>query len=189
MIPFTERNLIRRLQQGDNQAFTTLLDMYETKFFRLALRFTYNSTDAEDLTQDIFLGVHRSLPNFRGDSRLNTWIYRIAMNHCLEYRRRKRPDLVPLDEHEELEDHRVDTLPEPMALRGELKSDINCALKRLSPQHRDVIVLHELHGLTYQEVAAMMDVPVGTVKSRLFNALKRMRDLMGSYSESQDEKV
>ena len=186
MIPFAERSLVLRLKKGDQQAFATLLDQYETKLYRLALRFTYNATEAEDLTQNIFLGIHRSLPNFRGEARFNTWVYRIAMNHCLEYRRRKRPELFALDEHEDIVDQRPEIEPEASALRGEVSSEINCALSRLSSAHKDVIVLHELHGLTYQEVATLLEIPVGTVKSRLFNALKKMRELMSGFENISD---
>src|SRR5438876_1070170 len=93
-----ERTLVERIQAGDRQAFEQLLDAYETRVYRLALRFTDNIPDAEDVTQEIFLGVYRGLANFRGDSALGTWIYRVAMNHCLEYRRKKRLETLPYDE-------------------------------------------------------------------------------------------
>lgn len=184
-----ERILVQRIQAGDRKAFERLLDAYEARVYRLALRFTGNVTDAEDVTQEIFLGVYRGLAHFRGDSALGTWIYRVAMNHCLEFRRKRRLECVPLEEELMLasEDWRED--PEQAAGRQELAAKVEAAINCLSPVHRDVIVLHELQGLTYQEVAAALDVPVGTVKSRLSNAFRRLRDLLGGYvfEETQHE--
>ncbi|HZO87996.1 MAG TPA: sigma-70 family RNA polymerase sigma factor [Chthonomonadaceae bacterium] len=173
---------MRRIQAGDRQAFEELLDAYETRVYRLALRFTGNVLDAEDLTQDVFLAVYKGLANFRGDSALGTWIYRIAMNHCLEYRRKRRLDCVPYDAQLTLAsgDWRED--PVQSADRQELSSRVEQAINCLSPLHRDVVVLHELQGMTYQEVAATLNVPVGTVKSRLSNAFRRLRDLLGGYA-------
>ena len=93
-----ERQRVQRIQAGDRQAFAELLDAYETRVYRLALRFTDSVPDAEDVTQDIFLAVYNGLGRFRGDSALGTWIYRIAMNHCLEYRRKRRLESIPYDE-------------------------------------------------------------------------------------------
>jgi RNA polymerase sigma-70 factor, ECF subfamily len=176
-----ERRLVERIQAGDRQAFEQLLDAYETRVYRLALRFTGHESDAEDVTQEIFLAVYRSIARFRGDSALGTWVYRVAMNHCLEYRRKKRLEHVPLDDSLMLAsgDWRDD--PMQTANKQELSARVEAAINSLSPVHRDVIVLHELQGLTYQEVAATLDVPVGTVKSRLSNAFRRLRDLLGGY--------
>lgn len=189
MTAHDERKLVERIQSGDRNAFERLLDAYETRVYRLALRFTGNESDAEDLTQEIFLGVYRGLARFRGDSALGTWIYRVAMNHCLEFRRKRKLDQVPLEEELMLasSDWRDD--PSQSADRQELSARVEAAINSLSPVHRDVVVLHELQGLTYQEVAATLDVPVGTVKSRLSNAFRRLRDLLGGYvsEETQHE--
>jgi RNA polymerase sigma-70 factor (ECF subfamily) len=176
-----DRLLVQRLQTGDRQAFAQLLDAYEIRVYRLALRFTGTVADAEDVTQEIFLGVYKSIGNFKGSAALGTWIYRIAMNHCLEFRRKRKLDVVPYDEELTLASHDWREDPEQSASKGELSSRVEAALQRLSQQHRDVIILHELQGLTYQEVASALNVPVGTVKSRLSNAFKRLRDLLGGY--------
>jgi RNA polymerase sigma-70 factor (ECF subfamily) len=176
-----ERKLVERIQAGDREAFERLLDAYETRVYRLALRFTNSIPDAEDVTQEIFLAVYKGLAQFRGNSALGTWIYRIAMNHCLEFRRKRKLEYLPYDEELALPslDWRDD--PHQSAGRNELSEKVEAALNCLSPLHRDVIVLHELQGMTYQEVAATLDVPVGTVKSRLSNAFRRLRDLLGGY--------
>ncbi len=182
MASHEENLLIRRIQSGDRRAFEELLDAYETRVYRLALRFTGNVADAEDVTQEIFLGVYKSLPNFRGASTLGTWIYRVAMNHCLEFRRKRRLETIPYEE--ELALASVDWRDDPfsVAQKRELSREVEAALSLLSPMHRDVIVLHELQGLTYQEVAATLDVPVGTVKSRLSNAFRKLRDSLGGHA-------
>lgn len=176
-----ERKLVQRIQAGDRKAFEHLLDLYETRVYRLALRFTNSVADAEDVTQEIFLAVYRSLASFKGNSALGTWIYRVAMNHCLEFRRKRKLDSIPLEEEIMLasSDWRDD--PFQSANRHELTKKVEEALNCLSPLHRDVIILHELQGMTYQEVAAALNVPVGTVKSRLSNAFRRLRDLLGGY--------
>ena len=176
-----DRHLVTRIQSGDRQAFTELLDIYEARVYRLAFRFTGTVSDAEDVTQEIFLGVYKSLGSFKGHSALGTWIYRIAMNHCLEFRRKRRLDSIPYDEELTLASRDWRDDPEQSARKGELSDRVEAALQRLSPQHRDVIILHELQGLTYQEVASALNVPVGTVKSRLSNAFRKLRDLLGNY--------
>jgi RNA polymerase sigma-70 factor, ECF subfamily len=176
-----ENRLIREIQAGDHRAFERLLDQYEARVYRLALRYTGSVSDAEDVTQEIFLGVYRGLARFRGDSALGTWIYRVAMNHCLEFRRKRRYETLPYDE--ELMLASVDWRDDPLLSAGkrDVTERVEAAIQSLPPHHRDVIVLHELQGLTYQEVAATLNVPVGTVKSRLSNAFRKLRDLLGCY--------
>lgn len=178
---FDEQRVLRRIREGDKRAFEELLDQYEARLYRMALRYTGSVPDAEDLTQEIFLGIYRSIGNFRGASRLSTWIYRVAVNHCLEHRRKKRLDAVP--HNEEIDMPSADWRDDPVqvATRQELATQVETALERLSPLHRDVILLHEMQGLTYQECAAVLNVPVGTVKSRLSNAFVRLRELLGGY--------
>ena len=180
-----ELRFIQRLQAGDRQAFAQLLDTYEARVYRLALRFTGTASDAEDVTQEIFLGIYKSIGNFRGGAALGTWIYRVAMNHCLEFRRKRKLDSVPYNEELMLASHDWREDPEQSAGKAELSARVEAALQHLSPQHRDVIVLHELQGLTYQEVASTLNVPVGTVKSRLSNAFRRLRDLLGGYVQAE----
>ncbi len=176
-----ERKLIQRIREGDRKAFEELLDTYEARVYRLALRFTGNVPDAEDLTQEIFLAVYRSIGGFQGHSALGTWIYRVAMNHCLDHRRKRKLETLPLNEEITLATQDWHHDPSASADKQELSERVEAALNRLSPAHRDVIVLHELQGLTYQEVAAALNLPVGTVKSRLSNAFRRLRDLLGGY--------
>jgi RNA polymerase sigma-70 factor (ECF subfamily) len=178
---YDEKQVLRRVQEGDRCAFEQLLDHYETRVYRLALRYANSVPDAEDLTQEIFIGIHRNIGQFGGRSSLSTWIYRVAVNHCLEYRRRKRPECVPYEEELGLASQSWRDDPVASTTMNELSSEIDTALEKLSPIHRDVILLHELHGLTYGECAETLGVPVGTVKSRLSNAFTRLRELLGGY--------
>lgn len=181
MAPGNDRRLVERIREGDRLAFEELLDEYETRVYRLALRFTGSVPDAEDLTQDIFLAVYRGVAGFRGSSALATWIYRIAMNHCLEFRRKRRWETLPYEEELARTPGDLRDDPAQAADRNELSSRVDAAINSLAPHHRDVVVLHEIQGMTYQEVAAALDVPVGTVKSRLSNACRKLRDMLGSY--------
>src|SRR5580698_6690627 len=176
-----EQYLVQKIQRGDRESFEQLMDAYETRVYILALRFTGSVPDAEDVTLEIFHGIYKSIGRFRGNSSLGTWIYRIAMNNCLEFRRKRRLDVVPYDEELSLATTNWRHDPVQSASRQELSEKVEAAINSLSPLHRDVIVLHELQGLTYQEVAATLNVPVGTVKSRLSNAFRRLRELLGGY--------
>jgi RNA polymerase sigma-70 factor (ECF subfamily) len=173
--------LAKRILFGDKKAFETLLDAHETPVYRLALRYADCVADAEDITQEVFLSVYASIGRFEGRSALSTWVYRVALNHCLEYRRKRRLQSVPIEEKLMLRDDNREANPVDSAERRELSEQVEQALNSLSPAHRDVVVLHELQGMTYQEVAATLNVPVGTVKSRLSNAFRRLRDLLGGY--------
>jgi RNA polymerase sigma-70 factor (ECF subfamily) len=172
--------LARRIQQGDRRAFEEFLDSYGARVHRLVRRYVSNESDAEDVTQEIFFDLYRGIGNFRGDAALSTWVYRVAANHCIKHRQRAKPDSLPYEETLQAEeDWRADPLRS--ATKRELSEQVSCALDQLSPLHRDVVILHELHGLTYQECANVLDVPVGTVKSRLSNAFRRLRGVLGSY--------
>lgn len=174
------------MQQGDRRAFEDFLDLYGARVHRLVRRYVGNPSDAEDVTQEIFIDLYRSIGQFRGRSALYTWVYRVAVNHCLKSCQRARPETLPLEDAVNLgktNNIRTDWTSDPhfSATRGELADQVSGALNQLSALHRDVVILHELHGLTYQECADVLDVPVGTVKSRLSNAFRRLRDLLGSY--------
>ncbi|MBV9848771.1 MAG: sigma-70 family RNA polymerase sigma factor [Armatimonadetes bacterium] len=175
-----ERQLARRIAGGDRQAFAQFVDAYGPRVHRLARRYARTEADAEDVTQEIFLALYRGLADFRGESRLATWVYRVALNHCLKHRERRGPEPLPYDEALHAE---ADPAPGPVqcAARRELADRVQSALDDLSEAHREVVILHELHGLTYGECAAAMGVPVGTVKSRLSHAFRRLRERLGGY--------
>jgi RNA polymerase sigma-70 factor (ECF subfamily) len=142
--------------------------------------------DAEDVAQEALIEVCKSIGRFKGNSSLHTWVYRVSTNVCLEHRRRRKPEIISFED--DFAEREVDPNdnPEAAVIRGELKSDINKALQALSEIHRDVVVLHELQGLTYQECAEVLDCPVGTVKSRLSSAFIKLRQLLGEHATESD---
>jgi RNA polymerase sigma-70 factor (ECF subfamily) len=176
----SDRQLAQRIAVGEREAFAKFVDAYGARVHRLAARYTANSADAEDLTQEIFVDMYRCIGGFRGESSLATWVYRVAMNHCLKHQGRTRATAqLDNDEMEQRPDNSAD--PARSALRNELAGQVHGALDALSPLHRDIVILHELHGLTYEECARVLDVPLGTVKSRLSNAFRRLRVALQSY--------
>ncbi len=178
-----ERQLIQRIAKGERAAFEAFLDSYGPQVQRLVRRYTLSEADAEDLTQEIFLDLYRSISNFRGESALSTWVYRVALNHCLRHREKQKQHSAT--QADDLPDERADenpgTDPARQTARVELRGQVQDALQDLSPAQRSVVILHELHGLTYNECAQILEVPVGTVKSRLSNAFTHLRASLGSY--------
>ena len=176
-----DRQLAQRIARGERAAFEEFLDRYGERVHRLVRRSVPCEADAEDVTQEIFLDLYRSIGSFRGDSSLATWVYRVAMNHCLRHGEKQRAAQSRHDEAEREEAADPTADPARHAARRELQGTVHRALDELSEAHRDVVVLHELHGLTYGECAKVLDVPVGTVKSRLSNAFARLRCSLGGY--------
>jgi len=176
-----EQRMIAGLKAGEEWAFREILDRYEVRIFRHAYRMVGRRADAEDLTQEIFLEVFRSIRHFGGRSAFSTWLYRVAVNVCLEFRRRRRMDEVPFEEAElSLGDARA-LDPEEATIAGELQQKVRQAIQALPGIHREVVVLHELEGFTYAEIAHILDCPVGTVKSRLYHAFQKLRELLQGY--------
>ena len=143
-----EKVWIQRAQKGDAAAFEQLVTAYERKVYALALRSTGSEADAADLTQEVFLRAWRSLNSFRGDSTVSTWLYRITMNICIDFSRKKSLQLVPLTDEEgnelPLPDRRTTNSPEAALENQELSRELNTALKQLTPEHRQAILLRDV---------------------------------------------
>jgi len=180
----TERELLDRARAGDENAFAQLVRDNEKKIYHLALRMTGNPEDAMDLSQEAFLNAWRGLKFFKGDSAFSTWLYRLASNACIDFlrRERRRQDVtVPMPEREEGE--RVE-LPDPgpgpeEALeRQERRRALEEGMAQLSDKHRQVLLLRESGGLSYQEIAQTLDMEVGTVKSSIARARMALRKIL-----------
>lgn len=183
-----DNQLARRMQQGDPEAMERFVDRYGARVHRLVRRYIACETDAEDVTQEIFLDLWRGIGGFRGAASLSTWVYRVAVNHCLKHQGRMRPATVPYDEaFDAVPDDSARADPARHTARRELKEQVQDALAALPAGHRDVVLLHEMHGLTYGECAAALGIPVGTVKSRLSNAFRRLRVCLGGYVLGGDD--
>ena len=175
-----DRQIAAQIQNHAPGAWAAFVDLYGPRLHRLARRYAPCEADAEDLTQKVFVALYQSLPSFRGESSLATWSYRVALNHCLKHAGKARPVTVPYDDA--LTQPAPDTSsPAHQSARRELSGQIETALENLSPSHRDAVILHELHGMTYAECAAVLGIPVGTVKSRLSTAFRRLRESLGGY--------
>ena len=176
-----EVRMLAALRRGDADAFKRLTLTMGPRVHSLARRYARNEADAEDLTQDIFVALSSAIGSFRGESSLNTFVYRIAMNHCIKHFQRRKPPSEPLDDCFLAAGSESD--PECAAEKVLLREQLERALATLSDDHRAVVILHELHELTYAECSAALGVPVGTVKSRLFHALRKLRGPLAIFVE------
>ena len=171
-----DRRLVQAARNGDRAAFRTLVERHQRRVFAVALALLKNREDALDIVQETFLRAHRGLDKFDGDSQLFTWLYRIAHNLCIDHLRRRRFETVQLDERIEVADERdqLDTDPVRNIMNDELRGKILAALDKLTPAHREVLMLREVEGLSYKEIADATDCNIGTVMSRLFHARKNL---------------
>lgn len=176
-----ETAVIQSVLDGDVNAFETLVKEYEKNVYNLALRMTGNSEDAADMSQEAFIKAYNSLSSFRGDSKFSVWLYRIVSNVCLDYlRSRTRKPTVSLstenDDGEEVELDIADESQSPELLldRSLTRDAVRRGLAALPPDHREILLLREIQGLSYEEIAAALGLEAGTVKSRIFRARKKL---------------
>ena len=189
-----ERALLLRAQKGDSAAFEDIVRAHEATVYRLALRQLGSREDAEDAAQEVFLKAYTGLASFRGDSKLSVWLYRITGNVCTDILRRRR-ETVSLsqenDEGEPLELELPDERFDPVALteRKDLRERIGAALNALPPEAREILLLRELGGASYDEIAETLGLDLGTVKSRIFRARKKLCALLdGNFSGDRASK-
>ena len=176
-----EAMIVRKVLQGDVNAFEKLVTEYEKAVYAIAQRMTGNAEDAADMTQETFIKAYNSLQSFRGDSKFSVWLYRIASNVCLDFlRSRSRKPTVSLSvEDDEGEEGQLDIAdesqsPELLMERGLTRDAVRRGLDTLPPDYRQILLLREIQGLSYDEIAAVLEIEVGTVKSRIFRARKRL---------------
>lgn len=164
-------NLVRLAQAGDYRAFNALVRKYRARIMQLTLRYTRNQSDAEDLVQDTFLRAYRALPSFRGDSVFYSWLHRIAINAAKTgiNERARDAHVVSMEGMDGAELADLDT-PENLAVTGEIVAAISAAIDGLCEEQQRAIILREIDGLSYRQVAGAMSCPIGTVRSRVFRA-------------------
>lgn len=169
--------LVARAQAGDRRAFDLLVLKYQQKIVKLAQRYVRDPAEALDVAQEAFIKAYRALPGFRGESAFYTWLYRIAINaaknHLVPRERRPVEFEAEADGGDPLEQAgllRDDETPERLAMQADLQAAITAAMAELPEELRTAILLREIDGLSYEEIAAAMDCPVGTVRSRIFRA-------------------
>lgn len=179
----SDAELVLKSQQGDLHAFDQLVERYHGKIYGLTYNMTSNREDAEDLVQDVFVKAFEALPRFKGKSSFYTWIYRIAVNKTINYRKkRNRKRALSLDQFDQeikLDDVYHDLTAKGSPLRhvslSELQKKLNEALQGLSEKHRTVVVMHDMQGIPHDEIAKVVGASVGTVRSRLFYARRQMQ--------------
>ncbi|MFW5867535.1 MAG: sigma-70 family RNA polymerase sigma factor [Armatimonadota bacterium] len=189
---------VERARKGDRAAFGLLVDEYKDKIYNYVARMLNDPSEAEDVTQEAFVRAYKSLPRFRGASSFHTWLYRIASNLAIDVvRKRKRQDpTFSLDEPLESDDGEYERElpdesggPEDRTSTRETRVAVRRAIMDLPEKLRDVMILYELQGETYDDIADILDVPLGTVKSRLFNARNRLKDSLQELVEAGELEV
>jgi RNA polymerase sigma-70 factor (ECF subfamily) len=185
-----DQRLVERAQRGDKHAFDLLVSKYQRKLGRLLSRFIRDPAEVEDVVQEAFIKAYRALPSFRGDSAFYTWLYRIGINTAKNYlvaMGRRAPTVTEFDsdEAEGFEDGdqlRDINTPESVLMSKEIGSTVNAAMEDLPEDLRTAITLREIEGLSYEEIASIMNCPIGTVRSRIFRAREaiaaRLRPLL-----------
>lgn len=196
----TERNvdqqLVERAQRGDKRAFGLLVEKYQRKLARLLSRLIRDPGEVEDVTQEAFVKAYRALPSFRGDSAFYTWLYRIGVNTAKNYlvaMGRRAPTSTEV-EAEEAEGYESGELlrdintPESLLLSKEIAGTVNAAIDALPEELRSAIQLRELEGMSYEEIAKLMDCPIGTVRSRIFRAREAIAERLKPLLDSAKDK-
>jgi RNA polymerase sigma-70 factor (ECF subfamily) len=192
-----DRQLVARAQRGDKRAFGLLVEKYQRKLARLLSRFIRDPAEVEDVTQEAFIKAYRALPAFRGDSAFYTWLYRIGINTAKNYlmamgRRAPTSTEVEADEaegFEEGEQLRDINTPESVLLSNEIAETVNSTIEKLPEELRTAIQLREIEGMSYEDIARVMDCPIGTVRSRIFRAreaiAEQLRPLLGTRKDKR----
>lgn len=177
-MPAFESVLIKRLRSADETAFHEVFKQFGQKIFRTAMKILKEEESAKDATQETLINIHRAVSNFRGDSKLSTWINRITVNVCLEMIRKNKKHSnrteEDISENTALEDWRSRSPLEELQ-RTEIQKRVERALSRLSEKHSTVVGLHDLQGYTIREISEMVDVAEGTIKSRLFYGREELK--------------
>ncbi len=192
-----DRQLVERAQRGDKRAFELLVEKYQRKLARLLSRFIRDPAEVEDVTQEAFIKAYRALPAFRGDSAFYTWLYRIGINTAKNYlmamgRRAPTSTEVEAEEaegFEEGEQLRDINTPESLLLSNEIAETVNSTIEQLPEELRTAIQLREIEGMSYEDIAQLMNCPIGTVRSRIFRAreaiAERLRPLLGTRKDKR----
>jgi RNA polymerase sigma-70 factor (ECF subfamily) len=183
-----EQALVQRARNGEMGAFRELVELYKKKIYYLSLDLTGNHHDAEDLSQEVFIKAYRSLKNFRGDAKLNSWLYRITVNTCISQRRKKSVAAMTLQEDFESEstprffsESESSHNPERHAEASLMQQHIDSALQQLTPRERSIFVLRHYNDLPLKEIAQILKITEGTVKSMLFRAIQRLQKELAFY--------
>jgi RNA polymerase sigma-70 factor (ECF subfamily) len=191
-----DSQLVARAKRGDKRAFELLVEKYQRRLARLLSRLIRDPGEVEDVTQEAFVKAYRALPSFRGDSAFYTWLYRIGINTAKNYLMalgRRAPTSTEIEAgeaegYEEGEQLRDINTPESVLLSKEIAATVNAAIDELPDELRTAIQLRELEGMSYEEIARIMDCPIGTVRSRIFRARESIASRLRPLLETRGDK-
>lgn len=192
----TDQILVERVQQGDKQAFGLLVVKYQRRLMRLIARLVRDPAEVEDVAQEAFIKAYRALPGFRGESAFYTWLYRIGINTAKNYlvsKGRRAPTTTEFDS-EEAENHddgeqlRDNNTPERLLMSKQIGATVNAAMEALPEDLKNAIVLREIDGMSYEEIAQIMDCPIGTVRSRIFRAREAISEKLKPLLDAAPDK-
>lgn len=179
----SDADCVRRIiQRGETDAFEILVRRHEKSIFNLVYRMLGDHDDAAEVSQEVFLSAYRAIGQFRGDANFSTWLYRIALNHATTRRRSmssRQQKTVPIDDMEPLSDPELG--PAETLERKEIRERVQLALNKLEPDDATMILLRDLQDISYDEVARVLEIPVGTVKSRLHRARQALKTQLATY--------
>jgi RNA polymerase sigma-70 factor (ECF subfamily) len=192
--------LVKRSRDGDQTAFKLLVERYQRKVYSVALGMVRDREEARDIAQEAFTKVYKYLDHFKGDSSFYTWLYRITVNICIDVLRKQgsgRGEQVELDENLAMDSaeanigalgSKLGTNPQKSLLRKELATKIQEALEEVPEKHRAILLLREIEGMSYDDLARTLDIPKGTVMSRLFHARAKIQKVLSNYLELDESK-
>jgi RNA polymerase sigma-70 factor, ECF subfamily len=192
--------LVKRARSGDQRAFKLLVERYQRKVYAVALGMLKDKEEAMDVSQEAFVKVYKYLDHFKGDSSFYTWLYRITVNICIDVLRKRAggggeaveyDESVPMDLSEAnigALGTRLGTNPQKSALRRELAEKIQEALAQVPEKHRAILLLREVEGMSYEDLSRTLEIPKGTVMSRLFHARAKVQKILSEYLELDEAK-
>jgi RNA polymerase sigma-70 factor (ECF subfamily) len=191
--------LVKRVRSGDQRAFKLLVERYQRKVFSVALGMVRDREEAMDVSQEAFVKVYKYLDHFKGDASFYTWLYRITVNVCIDVIRKRggRSEMLEFDESVQMDTNeanlgalgtRLGTNPQKSALRKELADKIQEALAQVPEKHRAILLLREIEGMSYEDIARTLEIPKGTVMSRLFHARAKVQKILSEYLDLDESK-
>lgn len=193
--------LVQRVRSGDQRAFKLLVERYQRRVYAVALGMLKDREEARDVAQEAFIKVYKYVEHFKGDSSFSTWLYRITSNLCIDVLRRRgsggQTEQVEFDDAVKFDvaeanvgalGTRLGTNPQKSLLRRELAAKVTAAFEQLPPAHRQILLLREVEGMSYEDLARTLQIPKGTVMSRLFHARLKMQKILGEYVEGEESR-